>query len=374
MALKEPRQGESVGFHCYPTVSNEVTLADPETVIWSSIRQLGSRGVASQVGANVHGLSRKRDRQAVANNVGLYLQQAAEFYGVAHTARANTAPLIYYYSFLNLAKALCELKHPRLHRQPESYRHGVSWRASPRSLVNPERERITVTARGVWHLLWEVIMGRRCPAANPASVRIRDLFSYCPEVSSEFGRTYRGPRRLIELNEPDILYDNDLDEAWIRFSLDRSDLRLHRLSIPKLLPLIRFHGGGYREVRSQKKEFRTFQSKTPVKVGPGRTALEAIYPHVQPFNLFTHLDRGELKFSIPVQGRLPIQMPQIIILYSILFWLGSLVRYDPHSVNDLMDSPYWIIIDGFMSQSRVWLLELMEWTFYQTETTLWYAR
>ena len=41
-----------------------------------------------------------------------------------------------------------------------------------------------------------------------------------------------------------------------------------------------------------------------------------------------------------------------MVYYTILFWLGSLVRYDPDSAAELMDSPYWILLDGFMSQSR----------------------
>jgi hypothetical protein len=79
---------------------------------------------------------------------------------------------------------------------------------------------------------------------------------------------------------------------------------------------------------------------------------------------------GNLKYAIPIQKRIPVALPQVSVLYTILFWLGSLVRYDPHSVSDLMDSPSWILIDGFMSQSRLWLLERMEWAHYSAETTL----
>ena len=38
--------------------------------------------------------------------------------------------------------------------------------------------------------------------------------------------------------------------------------------------------------------------------------------------------------------------------------------------DDLMDSHYWILIDGIMNQSRIWLLELFEWELFQTETKL----
>jgi hypothetical protein len=53
-----------------------------------------------------------------------------------------------------------------------------------------------------------------------------------------------------------------------------------------------------------------------------------------------------------------------------LFWLASLVRYDPHSVQYLMDSHYWVLVDGFMSQCRPWLLEQFRWALYNEEMTL----
>ena len=96
MALAAPREGESLGFHVYPTVSDEGTLGDPETVIWSSIHHLCSRGVAENIAAPVHGITAARDRRAVGRNLKVYVQQASEFYEAARAAKPNTAPLIYY--------------------------------------------------------------------------------------------------------------------------------------------------------------------------------------------------------------------------------------------------------------------------------------
>ena len=62
--------------------------------------------------------------------------------------------------------------------------------------------------------------------------------------------------------------------------------------------------------------------------------------------------------SIALKKHLPLRMPQIMVSYTLLFGLGSLVRYDPHGVYQLIYSPYWILIDGFITQSCVWLLEL----------------
>ena len=257
----------------------------------------------------------------------------------------------------------------------ESYRHGVSWRPNPQYLVDMKKEDVSVTARGVWHLLWEAFVGTPCTAINPTRLRIRELFSYCPEIGIEYERTFGGDQKFVDLEKPDILYDDSANEAWVRFSILRGNLMLHRITAPMLLRQIQSSRTGYTEVKATDQEYRTFQSTTPVKIGQNDLVLEAIRDDVAAFNAFVHFGgERDLDYAVPIQNNLPIRMPQVLVLYTILFWLGSLVRYDPHSLNELMDSSYWILIDGFMSQSRLWLLELFEWAFYQTETTLWSAR
>lgn len=375
MPLAKPREGTSVGFHVYPIVTNEGTLGDPETVLWSSIHHLCSRSVAENVAAPTHGITRKRDREAVARSLKLYIRQAAEFYEAARSAKPNTAPLIYYYSFLNLAKALCELRQPRFHERTECYHHGLTWRPNPRRLADLSREWISVTTRGVWHTLWESLMLVRCPAANPARLRIRHLFSYCPEISSEFRRATHDWIRLLDIEEPDVLWDRTASEAWLRLSVQREELRGFRLSLPTIAKQIGSTRSRYLEVKSPKSGLRTIESTTPARLGRSESPLEALRGDILAINAFAHLgpDR-KLRYCIPLQAQLPIRLPQLMVSYTILFWLGSLVRYDPHSVSALMDSEYWMLIDGFMSQSRLWLLELFEWAFYQAETTLWVSR
>lgn len=375
MPLREPRAGRSVGFHVYPSTSDEGTLGDPETIIWSSIRHLCSRGVAEGVAARVHGIKRAREVRAVAQNLKLYVHQAYEFCEAAKAAKPNTAPAIYYYSFLNLAKALCELRYPRFHERHECYRHGISWRPSPKYLVNLEKEEVSLTTRGVWHVLWESVTRTACTAANPTRLRIKDLFLYCPEISVEVGRAFATDSLMVYLVDPDILYDEASREAWIRFSVDRYGLKYYRLTAASFTRVLATARSGYTEVCAPRAELRTFESAIPAKVPHGETVLGMVHDDVTGMNVFCHPDRGnKIEYSIPLQRRLTIRLPQVMVLYTVLFWLGSLVRYDPHSVNELMDSRYWSLIDGFMSQSRLWLLEQFEWSLYQAETTLWVAR
>jgi YaaC-like Protein len=375
MPLASPRQGESRGFHLYSIALNEGTLAEPETIVWSAIRHFSSAGVAEDV-AHRHGINNASERKTAGRNVKLYVRQASEFYDAARSARPNTAPLIYYYSFLNLAKALCEFRYPNFHRRSECYRHGISWTPHRLKLADPRKEKIRITTRGVWHVLWESLTNRPCPAANPTPLRIRDLFSYCPEVSVECQNTLGATLRLLYLKNPDVLYDSRRSETWMRFSVYRAGLKDLRVSLPSLRAGIRTPRSDYVEVRSTDRELRTLETATPKKYKRRRgDPLESMALDIAAFNSFVNLGpEKRLEYSIPIQGRLPLVIPQIIINYSVPFWLGSLVRYDPHSVDALMDSGYWMLIDGFTSQSRLWLLELFHWALYKAEITLWMSR
>jgi hypothetical protein len=282
---------------------------------------------------------------------------------------------MYYYAFLNLAKALCEVRKPILHERSECYSHGLSWRPNPKKLVNPENEYVTIRGRGMWHALWECMMRSPCPAPDGAKLPIRVLFSYCTEVSSEHRVIFGRPTRMIYLEQPDLLYEKSRQEAWLRFSVDRWSLHSRRVSAPKLVASISTTRSSYVEVRSEKKESRTFESSVPKKIARGEDVWLALENDVRELNLFASLGESrKLEYGIPLQESLPLQVPQLVAYYSVLFWIGSLVRYDPHSVRSLMDSAYWMMIDGFMSQSRLWLLDLFRWALYQSETSLYGVR
>lgn len=374
MPLHEPRQGEPFGFSSKFEQTSEITLGLPEDVIWASIKQMGVRDVADDVLYRLYGIRHKRRRESIARSLKLYIQQAENFYTAASGTAPDTAPLLYYYAFLNLAKALCEIKYPKFHQRTESYRHGISWKPSKDYLVNPWTEKISLTTRGVWHILWEAVTDAHCVVPNPAPVRIKDLFALCPNASIEFERAYLESSRLIELADPAIYVDDEVDEAWIRFSVQKEDLASMRITKPKLIRLISEGATWYQQVKSDDPGLWAFEQLTAKKVSDDKGLFRQFEKEIEALNLFTHIGRDGMIYLIPVQSKLPVRMPQIIVLYSLIFWLGSLVRYDPHSVNALQETQYWILIDGFINQSRIWLLELFEWCFFQVETILQSAR
>lgn len=383
MTLPQPRAadysltGDSLRFHTYPRANIASTIGDPEQVVWSSIKNMAVRDVADSILKESHSVSNKRSRYTITKNLKVYIGQAFELYEAAQAAKANTAPLLYYYSFLHLAKALCEIHRPQFHKTPESYRHGISWRPSSNFAVNMHTQTVNLTRRGVWHVLYEATTQQPCRASNPCKLSIGNLFSVNPEVSIEYSRAYGRVPNLVVLLNPKVMANREKGEIWVNFSVARGNLRELRLSRPKLLAAITTAGNAYHEVQSSISDWLMFEFERPKTIpetheGP----LEVLVaPEISAMNLFTTLgamglDSLGLRYFVPIQARLPMQLPQLLVLYSLMFWLGSIVRYDPHSLARLQEQEYWILIDGFMNQSRRWLLELFEWELYQCETTL----
>jgi len=376
MSIPEQRKGSAIGFHLYGSYSLEHTLGDPQKIVWSSIKHLCSTDVADVVLKNIHGVTSKRARDRISRNLKIYLNHAHEFYKCGEESSADTSPLLYYYSFLNLAKALCTIKYPYLHKQNESFRHGLSWRHSKNSLVDMNTTTVSVSGRGMWHFLWEKLADLPLSLPNPTKIKIKDLFALLPETSIEYSRTFAEESRYVDLVEPEGLVDSEADELWLRFSVSKDDLREFRLSRRSFIQIISGTTPAFRQVRSKDDVFWTFElfpaKKIPVRAKDYLYSL--IDNEVKAMKLFVHPSSDDLSYYVPIQNRLPVRLHQITVLYTIMFWLGSLVRYDPHSVANLRESQFWILIDGFLNQSRIWLLELFEWEFFKTETYLRTAR
>lgn len=370
--MPQPRKGISHDLHIYPGYADETTMGHREQVTWSSIRHLCVSEIAYETLRNIYNISDRDILSTVASNISLYITQAFDFYSSASDASPSTSPLFYYYSFMNLAKALCEIKYPDFRKKPESYRHGLSWRPKSDYITDIQTESIRISSRGIWHILSEILTHRSCNVPNPTLLNIRDLFACCPEICSEYERSSGQYSRIVQLDKPAIVHDDSQSELWIKFSVYRHELEDLKMSHHDFPNLISDCIGLYRQVSTDDPDLYTFELSTPITIPPNLDPpwAELVMPIIRNLNLFVFPCGETLEYYVPIQNNLPIRLPQLILLYTLIFWLGSLVRYDPRGVAYLQDSRYWILLEALIFQSRILLLELFEWEFYQTETRL----
>lgn len=121
-----------------------------------------------------------------------FVRQADTYYRAATSMNGSAAALLYYYSFLNLAKAeLCQWR-------PSSVagvvRHGIG------SQFEGDMEDWTVTSHpsGVFPLLYEKRVGRALPKVN-SKISALTLFRRCAEVSFELEEAGYGPHDVCSL-------------------------------------------------------------------------------------------------------------------------------------------------------------------------------
>jgi hypothetical protein len=378
-ALPEPRQGKKIkgAFRAFPTVSYLSTLGNPQEIVWSSLNNLAAPGIANPALEFNHGIIRKGKREAIIRNLSIYIEQAFKFYQSELQADSRTSPLFYYYSFLNLAKAVSEINNPNFHEKRENYRHGIDWRPNPSYYVNMWNEKVAVFPRrrgGVWHTLWEATMGRQFRAKKEVKFSVEALLCLCPEIGTEYTNCFKMENCLVSLSETTVQVDENKNEAWITFEVYPDELEIVGIFPDHFIRWISHYGEAYRQVMCKDSERLCFELKKPRPWDPNTDPYFALKRELKALNLFTTFSEGELEFYIAIQGKLKRRLPQIMILYTLIFWLGSLVRYDPHSVEELQKSEFWLIIDGFLYQSRVWLLELFEWYLYNEQIILKRAR
>jgi hypothetical protein len=166
---------------------------------------------------------------------GGFIRQAKSYWDAATTVRDAAAALLYYYCFLNLAKAeLLPLKHAEIEADPQ---HGLGLRTSQQDDVYKARVRVELQSQRrpapqIFQLLYEKRTGQAWPS-NLADIAVIDALRRVPEIGFE----------LIELgHEPVVCF------AYHAITLDaefngRSSLLLtnskHVMADPNVAPKLR---------------------------------------------------------------------------------------------------------------------------------------
>lgn len=141
-----------------------------------------------------------------------YVRQAEGFYRGACVLPWKSSPLNYYYSFMNLAKALAIVRGllpPQPAQEPRQLHHGLSARVVP---GNPDTWRLTVRgADGVFPMLFRTITG--APIPENTDLEARRLLGYSLPIGWQLQKSGNGalsawfPCRWIILTQATECWD-----------------------------------------------------------------------------------------------------------------------------------------------------------------------
>lgn len=290
-----------------------------------------------------------------------FLEQAQGFYAAARDKLAAN-PLLYYYAFLNVGKALLRVRrvrdsldhaHHGLGEVPESKGGGLTL-GTARLKVRDGGDRVYVFPA--------VMDALKYPRpANKAEWPVRELL---PQIVVGH-RQWRDAEDQVERfvrTEVEFRHDRTAKLVWACLYVRFGDLSRYGITPARLLSEANLDAT-FHQVHSLRADEHCFELNAPARYR--REPVETLRRLAD--TLRTHL--WEIVSAIPGTAYRryylylePLQttpLPQIGSLWATLFYLGTVVRYRPHTFDEIIAGPYGPFITEFISAQPEQMLYML---------------
>lgn len=308
------------------------------------------------------------------------LEQAQDFYKAATTAGIIASrPLLLYYCFMNLAKAFALTV-----QQQASFNqahHGLSERLRPPSkeLENAflQSHKSPNTRTGALNLFDEFLQAMT--GAGLTSDTAFDLPVLLPQIVPGhrlWAEAKAVSERFVALHDIRFNENSTTKEIWLSIDVFADDLSRLRVSHTKFLKEARLAGkfrevqttakiNGRKLIRFEQTTVRTYTHRASDEVtklaSDIKPMLWATVASVPPY-------RRYYAYLAPVAEHAQV-LPQLLSIYAIIYYLGSITRYRPHHFDAIVRSPMGPRIEEFISGQPLQFIYLMASEFSEQEVT-----
>jgi hypothetical protein len=292
-------------------------------------------------------IAKERIRQARS-----YLEQALDFYVTAENPQLASRPLLYYYSFLNLAKVFLL---DRAVSFPPQVTHGIrDPRTNVRERLRFEGQRVSIEPRAndrsrVFPEFASQLGGL---PARRSEFRIVDLLAQVPAIHRVYTQVVDRASRFVPVERFEPLTDGR--RVWTRCIIGRRDrdVALALAAVGRRRAFRRI----FRNVRADASAEVWFET-TP---DPGRRrgvdrALGRQASRIRELGVWSLLtDRG---YRYYLGDFAPGErLPQLASIYAIMFYLGSITRYKPYDFDRIVEGRYgWLVSEFLATQPQQFL-------------------
>lgn len=283
-------------------------------------------------------------QRSTAQKACSFLRQASHFYDAAE--RAGTAkPVLLYYAFLNLAKAIILHKRPAIDLSRAI--HGI------RESQGNVPQRFTLTSQRVAlqpaRPARPAILNEFCQALGYAKLAtnrewgIRDLLSQIPAIHRPYCHTLSRAERLYVVSDPLFLHDHDDRDVW-------SVLRVKRPEFPSGEARRRMVGRKYFRFGTVESDDQHYSFESSC-VSYGRSPLEclpALCAQLRMSGVVSILTPYGYRYYLSdFEPRL--RVPPIVAAYMSVFYFGSVARYRPSDFEKMRSGKYGWVIEEMLS-------------------------
>jgi len=302
------------------------------------------------------------------------LEQAEDFF-VMGTERGTEAaqPLALYYSYMNLSKTFCLTRGPRA--TFDQAQHGLKER-----LNGQKRELIDATliadlttrdrAQNFAELLTTLT------GAPLAARKTYDLPALLPQILPGhrlWAHATRKVERFIAIDDLQFWQDTTDRSLWLRIYLLAEDLSRLGVSHQRMLSESGL-AGKFREVQSDIPGKICLEQKIPQPCPDNYPAddLHHVVAAVRPFLWMTVTSippyRRYYIYLCPI-NEVAHRLPQLLSIYAMTFYLGSITRYRPHHFDALLRGTFGPRVRDFVTGQPLQFLYLMASEIAQRDVT-----
>jgi len=282
-----------------------------------------------------------------------YVDQARDFFDTATNCRIGSKPLLYYYSFLNLAKMTLALRGVPL---PIGAFHGIT-----ESRRNTERQRLRFEGQFVRmqaaspdrsRVFTEFVRLFGGRVGSGREYRIRDLLGQIPSIHRTFTRVTGRRSAFVPIKETRVLHDGS--QIWVRLILDGQDK-----DVKETLPRVRRRRAFQRVLRrvtpdadGTQKGHVWFESEAIAgRRGAGiDQAMRKVAASLKTVGIRTLLTvSGEGYRCYFWTGEPREALPLLPAGYAVMFYLGSITRYRPNEFDTVISGGHSWLVHEFLA-------------------------
>jgi hypothetical protein len=288
-----------------------------------------------------------------------FRRQAEDYFRAATTGRELAVrPVLLYYAFLNLSKAYGVAKGNGL--LAGSAHHGISGVSKPKTIPQSLIRFSAGTGTLVFQELLKLLNGN--PSVISSPLHLGHLLPQILPGHRLWCYATKRAERFLTIEDFDVLHSAATKQVWHNLYLNRNDLE--RINISEARVLSQANLGAFEVASGYSTNDRIcYQQRNPdpYVTDPAeglaliiRRSRNMIWETVKTASPY----RKPYIYCCPPaeqHGRLP----QMLSIYLLMFFLGSVTRYSPGDFEDLLDSKYGPFFDTFISESPMQFLYLM---------------
>lgn len=308
-----------------------------------------------------------------------YISQAEFFYDAQQrSAEWAAKPLLLYYSFLNLAKAYALTKGVR--STMDQARHGISERLGTgrKELSDAYLEVHASLPSGrpnVFADFWRAMSGH-----TVTGVLRLDVPYILPQILAGhriWCDATNAAERFISLEDIRILQAKGSRELWLVLRIHNGTLSQHGIGLAALMRGSQLSGTfrpvtGYQDTAANE-YMHQFEQITPTIYT--HRAADKIHELVQVIRHrlwaaanATRPFREYYLYNAPAAERLQV-LPQLLSIYALAFYLGSITRYRPQHFDNILGSSFGGFLQEFLTSQPTQFLYLLASDFAKRDIT-----